>query len=86
MEQAILEALTELCEDGVPLADLSVERAARTAGVGKAAIYRRRSGKEDLSFDVIRAAEPGRPDHRERAVPGCVRLLIRTLPGLLPLL
>src|SRR3954471_1158958 len=65
VEQAILEAVLKLLEDGVPLADLSVESIARTAGVGKAAIYRRWSDKEDLFVDVIRAAEPA-----ERELPG----------------
>jgi len=48
----------KLLEDGVPLAELSIERIARTAGVGKATIYRRWSGKEELFVDVVRAAEP----------------------------
>lgn len=65
VEQAILEAVMKLFEDAVPLADLSVERIARTAGVGKAAIYRRWSDKEDLFVDVIRASEPA-----ERELPG----------------
>ncbi|WP_405530527.1 TetR/AcrR family transcriptional regulator [Streptomyces canus] len=65
VEQAILEAVLTLLEDGVPLADLSVERIARTAGVGKAAVYRRWSDKEDLFVDVMRAAEPA-----ERELPG----------------
>lgn len=65
VEQAILEAVLMLLEDGVPLAELSVESIARTAGVGKAAIYRRWSDKEDLFVDVIRAAEPA-----ERELPG----------------
>ncbi|MFJ1807794.1 MULTISPECIES: TetR/AcrR family transcriptional regulator [unclassified Streptomyces] len=62
VEQAILEAVMELCEDGVPLGDLSVERIARTAGVGKAAIYRRWSDKEDLFVDVRRAVESAVPE------------------------
>ena len=65
VEQAILEAVLMLLEDGVPLADLSVESIARTAGVGKAAIYRRWRDKEDLFVDVIRVAEPP-----ERELPG----------------
>lgn len=68
VEQAILEAVLRLLEDGVPLADLSVETIARTAGVGKAAIYRRWSDKEDLFVDVIRAAEPA---ERELPVRRC---------------
>jgi AcrR family transcriptional regulator len=51
----------KLLEDGVPLAELSIERIARTAGVGKATIYRRWSGKEELFVDVVRSAEPPGP-------------------------
>ncbi|MFD0506545.1 TetR/AcrR family transcriptional regulator [Streptomyces chiangmaiensis] len=52
----------KLIEDGVPLADLSIERIARTAGVGKATIYRRWNNKEDLFVDVMRATEPPDPE------------------------
>ncbi|MFI2199667.1 TetR/AcrR family transcriptional regulator [Streptomyces sp. NPDC020192] len=52
----------KLLEDGVPLAELSIERVARTAGVGKATIYRRWSGKEELFVDVVRAAELPDPE------------------------
>ncbi|MEZ3182131.1 TetR/AcrR family transcriptional regulator [Streptomyces pimonensis] len=62
VERAIIEAVTKLLEDGVPLAELSIERIARTAGVGKATIYRRWSGKEQLLVDVLRAAEPPDPE------------------------
>ncbi|ANP54667.1 AcrR family transcriptional regulator [Streptomyces griseochromogenes] len=62
VERAILEGVMKLLEDGVPLAELSIERVARTAGVGKATIYRRWSGKEELFVDVIRAAEPPDPE------------------------
>ena len=48
----------KLLEEGVPLAELSIERIARTAGVGKATIYRRWNGKEELFVDVVRTAEP----------------------------
>jgi AcrR family transcriptional regulator len=61
VEHAILEGVMKLLEEGVPLAELSIERVARTAGVGKATIYRRWSGKEDLFVDVMRAAEPPDP-------------------------
>jgi AcrR family transcriptional regulator len=58
VEQAITEGVMKLIEEGVPLADLSIERIARTAGVGKATIYRRWRNKEDLFVDVLRSAEP----------------------------
>ncbi|MFI5676286.1 TetR/AcrR family transcriptional regulator [Streptomyces cellulosae] len=58
VERAIVEAVVKLLEEGVPLSELSIERIARTAGVGKATIYRRWRGKEELFVDVVRAAEP----------------------------
>ncbi|MGW0880400.1 TetR/AcrR family transcriptional regulator [Streptomyces sp. NPDC002671] len=61
VERAILEGVMKLMEEGVPLAEVSIERVARTAGVGKATIYRRWSGKEELFVDVMRAAEPPDP-------------------------
>ncbi|MFI6013909.1 TetR/AcrR family transcriptional regulator [Streptomyces sp. NPDC051243] len=62
VERSIIEGVMKLLEDGVPLAELSIERIARTAGVGKATIYRRWSGKEELFVDVVRAAEPPDPE------------------------
>ncbi|MEU6406000.1 TetR/AcrR family transcriptional regulator [Streptomyces sp. NPDC046985] len=62
VERAIVEGVMKLLEEGVPLAELSIERVARTAGVGKAAIYRRWSGKEELFVDVVRSAEPDDPE------------------------
>nr|WP_191971391.1 TetR/AcrR family transcriptional regulator [Streptomyces luteolifulvus] len=62
VERAILEGVMKLLEEGIPLAELSIERIARTAGVGKAAIYRRWSGKEELFVDVVRSAEPADPE------------------------
>ncbi|MFD9872472.1 TetR/AcrR family transcriptional regulator, partial [Streptomyces niveus] len=60
-ERAILQAVVKLLEEGEPLAALSIERIARTAGVGKATIYRRWSDKEELFVDVLRAIEPPEP-------------------------
>ncbi|MGJ5828592.1 TetR/AcrR family transcriptional regulator [Streptomyces ossamyceticus] len=65
VERSIIEGVMKLLEDGVPLAELSIERVARTAGVGKATIYRRWRGKEELFVDVLRASEPPEP-----ALPG----------------
>ncbi|MFF6801748.1 TetR/AcrR family transcriptional regulator C-terminal ligand-binding domain-containing protein [Streptomyces sp. NPDC012616] len=62
LERAIIEVTMKLLEDGVSLAEMSIERIARTAGVGKATIYRRWSGKEALFVDVLRAAEPDDPE------------------------
>lgn len=60
-ERAILDAVIALLEAGEPLAGLSIERIARTAGVGKATIYRRWTGKEELFVDVVRDMEPVDP-------------------------
>ncbi|MFI1012511.1 TetR/AcrR family transcriptional regulator [Streptomyces sp. NPDC020965] len=60
-ERSILDAVVRLLDEGVPLAELSIERIARTAGVGKATIYRRWEGKEALFLDVVRAMEPVDP-------------------------
>jgi AcrR family transcriptional regulator len=62
VERSIIECVMRLIEEGVPLSELSIERVARTAGVGKATIYRRWSGKEELFLDVVRAAEPPDPE------------------------
>ncbi|MBD0837224.1 MULTISPECIES: TetR/AcrR family transcriptional regulator [unclassified Streptomyces] len=62
VERAIVEGVMKLLEDGVPLAELSIERIARTAGVGKATIYRRWSGKEELFVDIVRSTEPDDPE------------------------
>ncbi|MFC8129854.1 TetR/AcrR family transcriptional regulator [Streptomyces sp. NPDC057302] len=51
-----------MIEDGVPLTDLSIERIARTAGVGKATIYRRWSGKEELFVEILRGVDDPQPE------------------------
>jgi AcrR family transcriptional regulator len=58
VERSIIEGVMKLLEEGVPLGEVSIERVARTAGVGKATIYRRWSGKEALFVDVLRSADP----------------------------
>ncbi|MFF1375616.1 TetR/AcrR family transcriptional regulator [Streptomyces sp. NPDC058308] len=62
VEQAIIEGVLQLLEDGVPLTELSIERIARTAGVGKATIYRRWDGREALFVDVLRVFEEPDPE------------------------
>ncbi|GAA4082500.1 TetR/AcrR family transcriptional regulator [Streptomyces hundungensis] len=61
VERQILEAVIKLLEEGVSLADLSIERIARTAGVGKATIYRRWAGKEELFVEVVQSMESPTP-------------------------
>ncbi|MFI9309343.1 TetR/AcrR family transcriptional regulator [Streptomyces triculaminicus] len=69
VDTAVVETVLRLLEDGVGVAELSMERIAREAGVGKATVYRRWAGKEALMLDVLRSLD--------EAVPGpagaCVR-------------
>ncbi|MET9529217.1 MULTISPECIES: TetR/AcrR family transcriptional regulator [unclassified Streptomyces] len=62
VERSIVEAVVKLLEEGVPLTAVSIERVARTAGVGKATIYRRWKGKEELFIDVLKDIEPIDPE------------------------
>ncbi|WP_051871955.1 TetR/AcrR family transcriptional regulator [Streptomyces sclerotialus] len=62
LESTIIESVLDLLERDVPLADLSMERIAREAGVGKATVYRRWSGKTDLMLDVMRSLEEENPE------------------------
>lgn len=61
VEQAIFDAAIGLLEGGTPLTELSIEKIARTAGVGKATIYRRWPGKEELFVDLLRSVEAPDP-------------------------
>ncbi|THA57749.1 TetR/AcrR family transcriptional regulator [Streptomyces sp. A0958] len=78
-ERAILDAVVELLEAGEPLAALSIERIARTAGVGKATIYRRWAGKEELFVDVLRAIEPPEPEVSGTGGLGDLRVLLESI-------
>lgn len=55
VDQAILQAATELLEEE-GFDRLSMEAVAHRAGVGKATLYRRWSGKVELVIDIIEAA------------------------------
>ncbi|WP_228447024.1 TetR/AcrR family transcriptional regulator [Streptomyces paludis] len=79
VERAILEAVVVLLEDGVPLGSLSVERIARTAGVGKATIYRRWPGKEELFVEVLRAIEPPDPELPGESALADLRILLESM-------
>nr|WSW69572.1 TetR/AcrR family transcriptional regulator [Streptomyces sp. NBC_00995] len=78
-ERAILDAVVDLLEAGEPLAGLSIERIARTAGVGKATIYRRWTGKEELFVDVLREIEPPEPEVSGTGGLGDLRVLLESM-------
>ncbi|MEX2981845.1 TetR/AcrR family transcriptional regulator [Streptomyces sp. C36] len=69
VDTAVVETVLRLLEDGVGVAELSMERIAREAGVGKATVYRRWAGKEALMLDVLRSLDEAVPG----PVGGCVR-------------
>ncbi|MFG2112349.1 TetR/AcrR family transcriptional regulator [Streptomyces sp. NPDC048718] len=78
-EAAIFDAAIGMLEHGVPLADLSIEKIARTAGVGKATIYRRWPGKEALLIDLLRSVEPPEPDLPGTSARDDLVMLLETL-------
>jgi AcrR family transcriptional regulator len=66
-EQAILEAALDLfAESGV--AGVCMEAVAARAGVGKATIYRRWAGKEDLLLDALTVLKSPLPEPRGESV------------------
>lgn len=60
-DAAIIEAALRLIEEGATIGELSIEGIAREAGVGKATVYRRWSGKDALMIDVMRSLEEPSP-------------------------
>jgi AcrR family transcriptional regulator len=53
----VVETVLRMLEEGATIAELSIERIARGAGVGKATLYRRWPGKNALMLDVIQRLE-----------------------------
>ncbi|MFC5724054.1 TetR/AcrR family transcriptional regulator [Streptomyces gamaensis] len=62
VDSAVIETVLRLLEEGVTIGELSVERIAREAGVGKATVYRRWAGKEALMIDVLRSLDEPQPE------------------------
>jgi AcrR family transcriptional regulator len=62
-DEAILEAVLDLLQDGVGVDALTIEAVAARAGVGKATIYRRWANKESLLVDAVRRlkGDPPKP-------------------------
>jgi AcrR family transcriptional regulator len=61
VDRAVVETVLRLLTEGAGFGDLSIERIAREAGVGKATVYRRWPGKDALLLDVIRSIEDPLP-------------------------
>ncbi|MFF4216310.1 TetR/AcrR family transcriptional regulator [Streptomyces nondiastaticus] len=76
---AVIETVLRLLEEGVPLGELSMERIAREAGVGKATVYRRWAGKEALMLDVMRSLEHDAPELAGESVRDDLVTLLETL-------
>jgi AcrR family transcriptional regulator len=66
-ERAIIDAALELFAESGP-EGLCIEKVAAKAGVGKATIYRRWPGKEDLLLDAIAAMKTPLPEPRGESV------------------
>jgi AcrR family transcriptional regulator len=62
-DEAIIDAVLDLLADGSTIESLSIEAIAAKAGVGKATIYRRWSGKQALLVDALRnlKGQPPKP-------------------------
>ncbi|MGW1072666.1 TetR/AcrR family transcriptional regulator C-terminal ligand-binding domain-containing protein [Streptomyces sp. NPDC002537] len=61
VDTAVVETVLRLLEEGVTIGDLSMEGIARETGVGKATLYRRWAGKEELMLDVLRSMDDAEP-------------------------
>jgi AcrR family transcriptional regulator len=76
VDEAIIEAVLDLLAEGVAIDALSIEAIAARAGVGKATIYRRWSGKDALLVDALRTLKGPPPQPLGRSVrEDLVRLL-----------
>ncbi|QSB16930.1 TetR/AcrR family transcriptional regulator [Natronosporangium hydrolyticum] len=62
VDEAIIEAVLGLLAEGGSVETLSIEAIAARAGVGKATIYRRWSGKEALLVDAIASLKGPPPE------------------------
>ncbi|MEJ3744846.1 TetR/AcrR family transcriptional regulator [Actinomycetes bacterium KLBMP 9797] len=64
VDEAIVEAVLDLLAEGSTVESLSIEAIAARAGVGKATIYRRWSGKDALLVEALRKLKghPAMPD------------------------
>jgi AcrR family transcriptional regulator len=77
-DQAIIDAAIEVFAESGP-DGLNIEQVAARAGVGKATIYRRWPGKEDLLLDAIGALRTPLPQPQGRSVRADLTALLEAL-------
>ncbi|NES30403.1 TetR family transcriptional regulator [Micromonospora terminaliae] len=75
-DEAIIEATLDLLAEGSTIEALSIEAIAARAGVGKATIYRRWSGKDALLMDALRRLKGVPPQPAGRSVRDDLVLLV----------
>ncbi|MFI2711617.1 TetR/AcrR family transcriptional regulator [Micromonospora sp. NPDC018662] len=75
-DEAIVEAALDLLAEGSTIEALSIEAIAARAGVGKATIYRRWSGKDALLLDALRRLKGAPPRPGGRSVRDDLVLLV----------
>ncbi|RLV08433.1 TetR family transcriptional regulator [Streptomyces griseocarneus] len=79
VDTAVVETVLRLLEEGTTIGDLSMERIARETGVGKATLYRRWAGKEELMVDVLRSLDAADPELPGRSAREDLVLLLEGL-------
>jgi AcrR family transcriptional regulator len=79
-DQAIIEATLEIFGEVGPHG-LGIEQVAARAGVGKATIYRRWPGKEELLLDAIGALRTDLPQPQGRSVRADLAAVVEALSG-----
>ncbi|MFG2057912.1 TetR/AcrR family transcriptional regulator [Micromonospora sp. NPDC048930] len=75
-DEAIIEATLDLLAEGSTIEALSIEAIAARAGVGKATIYRRWSGKDALLLDALRRLKGVMPQPAGHSVRDDLVLLV----------
>jgi AcrR family transcriptional regulator len=68
VDESIIKAVLDLLTEGQTVEALTIEAVAARAGVGKATIYRRWSGKEALLVDAVRSVKGPLPTLPGRSV------------------
>lgn len=79
VDQAIVEAVLDLLAGGDSIEALTIEAIAARAGVGKATIYRRWSGKDALLRDALRTLKGPDPELTGASVRDDLMLLLGAL-------